>query len=64
MQSSKLIQERFLQYWETNVSVNYKNQTSDQSLLVVAGDGPSLLGCDWLSQIKLDWKQLNQLNYV
>ena len=46
------------------MSVNYKNQTSDQSLLVVAGDGPSLLGCDWLSQIKLDWKQLNQLNYV
>ena len=29
---------------ETNVSVDDKGQTSDQSLLVVAGNRPSLLG--------------------
>ena len=41
---------------EITVTVNYRNQVTEQSLLVVAGDGPSLLGCDWLSHLKLDWK--------
>ena len=36
---------------ETNVSINYKDQTFDQSIPVAAGDGPSLLGCEWLSWI-------------
>ena len=28
-------------------------------LLVVAGEGPSLLGHDWLRQLQLDWSQIN-----
>ena len=44
---------------EITVTVCYKDQQSDLNLLVVAGNGPSLLGRDWLSQIKLDWKQLH-----
>ena len=31
---------------------------------MVARDGPSLLCHDWSSQVKLDWKQLHQLNCV
>ena len=49
---------------EITVTVCYKDQKSDLSLLVVARNGPSLLGHDWLSQIKLDWKQLHQSNHV
>ena len=49
---------------EITVTVCYKDQKSDLSLLVVAGNGPSLLGRDWLSQIKLDCKQLHQLNHL
>ena len=46
---------------EIEVEVQCKGQHSEQKLLVVAGKGPSLLGHDWLSQIKLDWNQLNHL---
>ena len=28
------------------------------NLYVVAGDGPSLLGCEWLRDSQLDWKNL------
>ena len=31
------------------------------SLLVVAGNGPSLMGRDWLCHVKLDWTRLHQL---
>ena len=39
--------------------VKYGEQKSQLELLVIAGSGPSLLGCDWLLAIKLDWKQLH-----
>ena len=32
------------------------------SLLVVAGMGPSLLGRNWLTDLKLDWQELYQIN--
>ena len=46
------------------VTVSYKGQVADLNLLVVAGDGPSLMGRDWLSHIKLDWPRLNHVQGV
>ena len=31
-------------------------------LLIVEGDGPTLFGRDWLSQIKLDWRQIHHVH--
>ena len=38
--------------------VRHQNETKKLQLLVVAGDGPSLLGRDWLHHIQLDWKHI------
>ena len=43
------------------VSVEHNDQKEELDLLVVSGAGPSLVGCDWMSKIKLDWQQLNRL---
>ena len=40
------------------VTVKYGNQEADLPLMVVKGPGPSLLGRDWLSTIRIDWKSL------
>ena len=40
------------------VAVKYGNQKADLTLLMAKGFGPSLLGRDWLSAIRLDWKSL------
>ena len=45
-----------------NVTVQHCQQTEELSLTVVAGDGPSLLGRDWLAKIKLDWKRIMKLD--
>ena len=45
-----------------DVDFTHNGQTKNLPLLVVAGNGPSLLGCDWLSQLSLNWHQVNQLN--
>ena len=37
------------------VKVTYGSQQETLPLLVVAGDGPSLLGRDWLQKLRLDW---------
>ena len=44
-----------------SVDVCYKEQTTHLPLIVVAGNGPSLLGRDWLQHIRLDWKCLHQV---
>ena len=44
-----------------NVSVSYKSQQAQLSLLVVMGDGPSLFGRDWLESITLDWSEIHSL---
>ena len=46
------------------MKVLHNQQEKNLNLQVVRGDGPSLLGRDWLRIIRLDWPQLNQLQQV
>ena len=46
------------------VNLEYKGQTAKLPLLVVAGSGPTLLGRDWLGQVRLDWQQIHQVHSV
>ena len=41
-----------------DVSVEYHGKINILPLVVVAGDGPNLLGRNWLSVIQLDWSQI------
>ena len=41
-----------------DVTVQYNEQTEQLQLVVARGNGPSLLGRDWLMTLKLDWTQL------
>ena len=40
------------------VEVVHKGQRKSLQLLVVAGEGPSLFGRDWLMELQLDWCEL------
>ena len=40
------------------VDINYRSQEAQLPLLVVAGNGPSLLGKNWLQKIRLNWTEL------
>ena len=42
------------------VNIVYKQQSARLLLLVVQGGGPSLLGRNWLSQLKLDWHEIHR----
>ena len=42
----------------TTVAVKYQGQTAKQPLLIIKGAGPSLLGKDWLSSLRLPWQHL------
>ena len=41
------------------VDVQYKDQEAHLQLVVATGQGPSLLGKDWLLKIRLGWTGLN-----
>ena len=41
-----------------SVTVQYNGQSESLSLIVANGRGPSLLGRDWLTKIRLDWTHL------
>ena len=41
-----------------SVAVQYNGQSESLSLIVANGRGPSLLGRDWLTKIRLDWTHL------
>ena len=41
--------------------VSYGEQRETFPLVVVAGTGPTLLGCNWLSTIRLDWKSIGAI---
>ncbi|RUS85038.1 hypothetical protein EGW08_007222 [Elysia chlorotica] len=45
-------------YGQFQPIIRYQDQHHSLPLLVVDGTGPPLLGRDWLSTIKLDWKSL------
>ena len=40
------------------MSVELDGQTATLPIIVVGGDGPTLLGRNWLQKIRLDWKAL------
>ena len=42
---------------EVDVQVSYQEQEPKQlTLVVVEGNGPTLLRCNWLPNFKIDWK--------
>ena len=41
------------------VQVSHNSQTKHLSLLVVKGQGPSLLGRDWMNWLTLDWQTIH-----
>ena len=40
------------------VPVEYEGKKRNLNALIVAGNGPNLLGRDWLEQIRLDWSTI------
>ena len=44
------------------VNVEYNGQMGQLPLVIVGGTGPTLLGRDWLSQIRLDWRQIHYVH--
>ena len=53
--------ERLKAKGECKVAVEYHDQQKTLPLVVVEGRGPNLLGRNWLSEIKLDWKAINKV---
>ena len=49
---------------EAEVKVEYGGQTCRLPLLVTRGKWPSLLGRNWLSDLRLNWKELTQQHQV
>ena len=47
---------------EAKVTVYYKGQTVKLPLVVVKGDGPSLLGRNWQLKITLDWHEIKYVS--
>lgn len=41
-----------------NVTVKYGNQVATLPLIVVKGEGPSLLGRNWLCELRLNWHEI------
>ena len=43
----------------TDVQIAYEGQTATLPLVIVKGEGPTLLGRNWLSQIRLNWSKIH-----
>ena len=44
------------------VNVVYQDQRATVPILIVKGEGPTLLGRDWLTVFKLDWQSVNHIS--
>ena len=44
------------------VDVSYEDEMFSLTLIVVRGSGPSLLGLNWLQQIKLNWTKIHAVS--
>ena len=44
---------------EIVINMHYNNQHHKIRLVVVKGDGPCLLGRDWLQNFRVDWKEVH-----
>ena len=47
---------------QMKVTVRHKDYQGEQVMYVVKGDGPSLLGRSWLSNIRLDWAKIKSIH--
>ena len=47
-----------------SLNVRLKDKYHELSVLIVPGHSPNLLGCDWLTQLQLDWPAIADLNSV
>ena len=47
------------QLGQHDVTVRYGDQVLKLVITVVDGDGPRLLGRDWLKQLRLNWTQIS-----
>ena len=45
-----------------NIDVKHGEERKRLSLIVAHGSGPSLLGRNWLSELKLDWRNIYRVN--
>ena len=45
------------------MSIYLQEQHKQLQLLVVGGNGPSLLDRDWLSKIRLNWEELHHIDH-
>ena len=43
------------------VEVSHASQRKKLSLIVTRGDGPSLLGRNWLAELQIDWRGVYQI---
>jgi len=44
------------------VTATCNKQTNRVPLLVIKGNRPNLMGCDWLAKFQLDWQNIYRLN--
>jgi hypothetical protein len=54
--------ERIAVLGQLNVHVSYGDQRAPLVLLVIAGDGHTLLGWNWLRYIRLDWECISAVS--
>lgn len=45
-----------------NVNVEYEAQKAKLPLIVVKGSGPTLMGRDWLSRVRLNWANIHHVH--